>query len=481
MAGIGFELKKLYKDKGLLQTLKAHTYSIFVTIGPLIISVLAITFLYRILKYFGVPRVRLELLQGTIMYSFIFSVVLTSGYCMMLSRYLADRLYEKKTEEILSAFYGSISFILMILGIIGVSFYFNKPLEPVYKFFAYFLFVGLATQMVISVFISAIKDFKRVAFAFFYGVIGAFISGYCLFQFTDFQDILSVLIAFDICILIVIIFLAYEIKKYFAEKSPKFFNFMKYFELAYKPLLVNTFYTSSLYVHNFMFWIFSDLYRVIEGTYTYAPYYDIPAGYAFLSIMPTLVMFVVKVETSFYSKYANYFQLINNNACYEDIEVSKKEMFTSITRELTYMMEVQLFCSIAAIILGMKFLPLAGFTSSQIDIYSIVVLAYYCIIMCHVIMTLLLYFDYQKGALIITFTALVTNGVFTYISIQLGEAFYGVGFLASGILTLVLSLIILYKFLRNVDYYVFCVHVAWQSGTSGVLERLVDNMYEQEV
>ena len=45
MAGIGFELKKLYAAKGLVAKLKAHLYSTFVTVGPIVLSIIVITFL----------------------------------------------------------------------------------------------------------------------------------------------------------------------------------------------------------------------------------------------------------------------------------------------------------------------------------------------------------------------------------------------------------------------------------------------------
>lgn len=478
MAGIGFELKKLYKDQGLFQTLKAHLYSVFVTVGPLIISILAITILYRILRHTGMHREELELIQGTIMYSFVFSVILTSGYCMMLSRYLADQLYVGDTENILATFYGSISFVAVVLGIMGTLFYFRSPLDMAYRAAAYFLFVGLSAQMVISVFISAVKNFRRVAFAFLGGVGAALVSGYVMSQVTELQDTLVVILAFDICIFYVIMVLTDEVRKYFGVRKLRFFDFLRYFETTFVPLLVNTFYTLGLYIHNFVFWVFSDVRHWIGGTYVYAPYYDIPAGYAFLSIIPTLVIFVVKVETSFYTKYTNYYQMINNNASLEDIEISKKEMMTTIYRELLYIMEIQLFFSLGCIILGMLYLPRVGFSSSQIDMFSIMVLGYYCVIMSFVVMTLLLYFDNQMGAMKISLLFVIVNGIFSWASIQLGEVYYGTGILMAGLVTLIYALVSLRGFLREIDYYVFCVHVAWSEDEAGLVGRVINWLYQ---
>ncbi len=73
----------------------------------------------------------------------------------------------------------------------------------------------------------------------------------------------------------------------------------------------------------------------IADTYVYAPSYDIPAAFAFLSLTPTLVMFVVKVETAFFEKYRSLFYLINHNASYNDIAYSKEEVLNVTNKRST--------------------------------------------------------------------------------------------------------------------------------------------------
>jgi uncharacterized membrane protein len=476
LAGIGFELKKLFNKKGLLASVRAYFYSIFVTIGPTIISVIVITFLQLLLKRSGVERYEREILQATIMYSFIFSVIIVSGYCMMLSRYLADRLYVNRKEDILPALYGSLSIIMIISAIVGTIFYYRSPLDIVYKLFAYLLFVELVIQMVLSVYISAVKNFKKIAYSFIYGTVLGIITGYLLIKYALVSEILSVLIGFDICIFVVILFLVHEIKSYFREKSTLYFNFMKYFRKFYLVFFTNMFYTLGLYGHNFVFWALSEKNHIIKDTYIYAPSYDIPAFYAFMSIMPTMVMFVVKVETAFYEKYRNYFYLINNGACYEDIQVAKKDMNKVIFKELIYIMEIQLFFSIGAIIIGMKHLSRLGFTSSMIDLYSILVLGFYCVIMMFVVMTLLLYFDNKKSACMIAGYFMITSFLYTYITIFLGESFYGLGFFISGLSAVIISIIKLVNYLKNIEYYVFCIQVSWKEEKDDLLTKFVNRL-----
>lgn len=473
MAGIGFELKKLYKKEGLLAKLRGHFFSIFVTIGPLIISVLLIVSLQLMLRKIGIRRAEIDLLQGTIMYSFIGGVILTSGYSMLLSRYLSDRLYMNKEQDMLPALYGSLTVIIVIMGIVGIVFYWNSPLDIVYKVFAYILFIELGLQIVVSVFVSAIKDYRKVSYSFVVGILFGVVVGYGLLKYTNIRDILAVLIALDIGFLIIVITLIYEVKRFFNVKSNLYYSFLGYFENSGLIFLTNVLYISSLYIHNYMFWRYSELSYTLAETYTYAPLYDVPAAFAFLSLTPTLVMFVVKVETAFFEKYRKLFYLINHDASYNDIKYSKEELLNVTGKEIQYMMEIQLFFSIIVIVLGTLLLPSIGFTTQMIALFIIQVLSYYCVVICFVIMTIMLYYDYQVGAVSLAAYLFVSVGIFSRISIVLGELYYGLGFLLGAFTALILGLTLLNNYLKDLEYRVFCDQVVWMDKPPGRLRRFI--------
>ena len=49
----------------------------------------------------------------------------------------------------------------------------------------------------------------------------------------------------------------------------------------------------------------------VKGLFYGAPYCDVPALLAFLTILITTVNFVVSVEVNFYPKYRAYYALLN--------------------------------------------------------------------------------------------------------------------------------------------------------------------------
>lgn len=476
MAGIGFELKKLFKDEGVLSSIRAYLFSIFVTIGPVVITVLVITFLQLLLRSIGVAVYERELLQATILYSFVFSVIVASGYCMMLSRYLADKFYYDNKKDILPALFGSISLIAIIAGIVGIIFYWRSPLDLSYKFLAYMLFIELTVEIVLSVFTTALKNYKKIAYSFVSGTVLGILTSYLIIEFTALSYPIAVLIGFDLGFLVIITMLIREIKMYFSteEKSDKYYSFVAYLGEFKLIFFTNLFFVLGLYIHNFVFWGNPETSKLVAGTYLYAPIYDMPSFYAFLSILPTLVIFVVKVETDIFDKYRNYVYMINQGACYEDIELAKKEMKKVFYKELLYMMSIQLFFSLLVIVMGIKFLPYIGFTQNMIDTFSILVLGYYCVVVMYIVITLFLYYDIKERAAFLAFTFLVTNFIFTLATTLGGGEFYGLGFFLSGLVCLVFSAFSVLNLFDELDYYVFCMHVSWAKREETSLDRMVE-------
>ncbi len=461
MAGIGFELKKLFKKEGIFNGLKASVYSTIVTIGPTLISIALIISFNMLLKFFGVSVIKRDLFQVTLMYSFVFAFILTSGYSMVLSRYIADKIFVKDYEDIRASLYGSIVTIVGIGSTVGSIFYWKSDLPLLYKLFAYSLFMENIIQIVLSTYVTALKNVKVIVLGF---VMSFIVSIICFIIFANLLNIdmvLEAVISVSIGFLFLILILYKEIEKHFKVGSKNYFEFLSYYKKYCSLFFVNLFYALGLYIHTFLFWANNEMDLVIENTYVYAPTYDIAAFYALIVTLPTMIIFIVKIETVFFEKYTKYFFCINNGASYRDIELIKKDMVDSLYKELMYLMSIQLVISIASIVIGNKLLVNLGFTLEMLDIFYILVLGYYLVNIIFVIITILLYFDYRKGALISSVSLFVLNGLFTFISIKLGSDYYGIGLFISGVVSICIAFNILERFIKNMDYYIFCKNAKW--------------------
>ena len=461
MAGIGFELKKLYGKKGLFNSSKAILYSIAVTIGPTVICMATLLFFNILLKNAEVNIEGQNIVQATIMYSFIFSLILTSGYSMVISRYIADKLYEKKYKDIKASLYGAILIIVSIGSVIGILFYFKSPLDITYKVLSYILFIELIIEVILSVYVTALENCKVIAGAFLVGFACTAVVSILMLNYTSINPLMALISAFDLGLLILILILYYEIQRHFKIDNKNYFEFLGWFKKYYLLFAINTFYTLAIYIHNFVFWTVSDVNYIVGDTFVYCPSYDVAAFYALISTLPTMIMFVVKFETSFFDKFRVYFHFVNEGASYKDIEIAREEMKNVLFREITYIMIFQLIITVAAILIGGNIFTRRGFTSQMIDEFNILALGYYCMMMIFVITNVLLYFDDRKGAFVLNGMFLITNMIFTIVTTMLGEIYFGMGIFISAVLVMCLGLLRLNHFITNIEYYVFCKNVKW--------------------
>ena len=139
MAGVGFELKKLFTARTAAGHLRAYSYSVIITAGPFFLltsMVLAIQFLFHSL---GIKGESAELFTASVIYSFVFSQILSSGFTMVLTRYLADSLSLGRYQDIMASLFGMGAILTVLSGLTAGAFFWGSPLPAGTKWLAYSL------------------------------------------------------------------------------------------------------------------------------------------------------------------------------------------------------------------------------------------------------------------------------------------------------------------------------------------------------
>lgn len=473
MAGIGFELKKLFKGKGILSSIKAYAYSSLVSLGPFILAVIIIAVFLLLLNFLEISVKQKELFIATIVYAFIFSQIIASGFKMLITRFISDMLYARKFENILPSLWGLLSIVLPIAGIIGILFFINSPLSIEIKLVSYLLFMELIIIFITMDYLSTLKDYIKIVKSFLAGVITTILLALVFLLFTDIGVVFGLLLSMDIGFLVIISFLLVYLRQFFGKSSKNYYQFLTYFDKFSSLFFVSFFYTLGLYSHNFVFWT-SELGVRIADTYIYAPIYDVPTFYAFLSIMPSMVIFVVSMETSFYEKYRAYYTLITGKGSLGDIESARKDMSRVLWSEIRNIMELQTFFTLVFLAIGYYVLPRLGLIPLSMDIFNILVLGAFFNILLLIIILILLYFEDRKGAVFVTLTFLITNIGFTYFTLGYSDDIYGTGFFVSAFISLIIALVELVIYLRNINYHTFVGQPVIHKESAGVFTRLVN-------
>ena len=105
MAGIGFELKRLFARKGIAASLRAYGYASAICAGPMLLGILLLLGIMVLCDLFGVPGDHRDLLISMITYTFFASLIISGFFSMVVTRHAADMLYEGKLQSVMPAFW----------------------------------------------------------------------------------------------------------------------------------------------------------------------------------------------------------------------------------------------------------------------------------------------------------------------------------------------------------------------------------------
>jgi len=101
MAGIGFELRKILSRDSYTATLRAYLYAGLISSGPWVLSIISVMLVGVISVGMLLPNALVGQFLMTVTYLMASSLILTGGVQWLFTRFVSDRLFERKYEQIL--------------------------------------------------------------------------------------------------------------------------------------------------------------------------------------------------------------------------------------------------------------------------------------------------------------------------------------------------------------------------------------------
>ena len=483
MAGIGFELKKLFAKKGILQSVKAFGYATVICSGPMLLGVLLLLGLMFLCTVSGIATMKRELLICMITYTLLASILTTSFFSLPLTRYIADMLYTENKKAILPSFWGSCSVMMPFGSILYGIFLLISGATLLQGMFLLIFFNELIITWNAMSYLTAIKDYKGIFTSYLVSILTIFIVGWILvlFKVPVIESLLfSVTVGYGVMVIWDIILL----HRYFPKSNLSAFTFFKWIDLfcplAFSGLFINI----GMFLHLVIIWA-SDIGIRVHGLFYGAPEHDVPALIAFMTTLITTVNFVVSVEVNFYPKYRNHYSLYNDKGTIGDIIQAEKEMLDVLKTETFYTSLKQLLCTAGFIAAGgflFDILPL-GFNEMMRGYFRILAVGYGLYAIGNMIFLILLYFTDYKGALVVSGIFASGSVVLTLISLLLPPVYYGFGFLIASLLFVITGIIRLDYFTKRLPYYILAVQPLTEEDKSGRFTRLgafLENKLEGE-
>ena len=452
MAGVGFELKKLFTARTALGHIKAYTYSAIVTSGPFLLltgMMLGVQLLFRI---HGVSLEERNLFLAPVVYSFIFSQIFTSPFTMVLTRYLADCLTTSFLRDVTSSLFGMGSLLVLPSGILAAFFLKDSPIPLLSKSLSVLFFLELTLIWVEILYLSAVKRYKRLISGFSAGVLAAILLCALLLQLDFLSPHDSALLSLCLGMSVLMTTFFIHITSVFGRpRNGLLFGFLPYFEKHWKISLGYMGYNLGLYIPNFLIW-FGPWGMVVADTYRFSPLYDGLTFFAFLSILPLMTLFVVSVETNFYEKYAGYFEAIARKGNLQEIDDARHDLLYTLWFELHQVVEFQFLFTLLFLAFGSAILSAVSIPGNEINMFDVLLFGVFFTGVMQLLYILLTYFDLQGAVL-------HTGLSFTFLNLAaglLGAHFWGVEsygftFFLAALLTLVIAWLELSRFTSHMS------------------------------
>ena len=451
MAGIGFTLRRLLRDGGLAGPLRAFMYASVISAGPWIISSVALATLATIGPRFGRAD-DYPVFLGLVSYVYCFSLIGVGVFHKVVSRYLADRLFEGRPEYFSSTFAATMSALLGGQAIAAGVYLHFLQLEPAVELAVLLLHLAVNGTWLAMIFLSAAKDFRTIILAFLLGgtvcVFGAILGGMWL-------GLAGQVAGYGAGFLLAFTLLVLRVKVEFGLPRIRPDGLLGYYK-TFWPLFVAGFaYNLGIWADKILFWWHPATGETIVTALRVSPVYDNATFLAYATIVPALAMFLLRIETDFYDTYRGYFAAIAAHARLDEIRRVRGQMVDALRRDLGMLLKVQAPITLTAVLFAPEIFQALGLNWASIFVFRYAALGGVFHVMHLMVMILLLYLEYRIEAMLLALTFLGSNLLLTWLIFPLGAPYYGMGYLLSCGLTLIVGVHMLVRAVRDLEFHVF--------------------------
>lgn len=451
MAGIGFVLRRLTQRDDLLGLAQGYLLSALVSSGPWLLTVLAIAGVNLIGNAVaGVNQV--EQFRIIIIYNFGFSLLFSGPVLLVGTRYLADRIFVRDVSDAPSMFLGAYGLIVLTQAPLVVPFYLwwvqTDDLIRLGAITNYFL---VAALWLVTIFLSALKDYRTIAVAFGLGMAVAIGSTAWAGRA---YGAAGLCFSFSAGLAVVVFLMVARLWAEYPYGFARPWGFLAYFRRFKALAAIGFFANAAAWIDKWIMWLAPEHSWPAHRMVSY-PAYDSAMFLAYLVIVPTLALFIVQVETEFFEQYKRFYDAIQRHATRAQIRDNQRAIIGTVLRASRNLIVLQLVLCGLVILLSPQIFAGLGVSFTQLGMFRIGVLGamFHGLIMFACI--LLAYFDLRRDMLIVNIVFFALNAGFTTATLNMGFPYYGYGYFLAALVTFLFTYGLIVRRLGDLPYLTF--------------------------
>lgn len=458
MAGIGVKLNRIYHKNTITTNVIGFFYSTVVTIAPVLVVIINLMLMQKVLKFNTVGYFDRELFSCTILYTFIFSLLTTSPFNAVLSRYMSDVIFETRYEDVMPCYRLGLLLNICFSCLFGIPFccweHLVGGVRIYYVFTGYCGYIGLVLVFYNMLYLSICKEYRLISLYFLIGMVVAFLLSLFFCFILKMSIPYSMLLALAIGFFLISVLESAKIHQYFPDNSEEYRRVLVYFKRYWHLVLINFLYTLGLFVHNFVFWG-TDMAMHLVNTFVCNQPYDMATCLAMFTNVSASVIFISRVEMYFHERYKAYADAVFGGRGI-DIRNTRKNMFRQLGSELMTLVRLQFIVSVVVYLIFVIFLPRRGYAGLVMRIYPMVAAGYFVLFLMYSEIIFLYYFEDLYGALLTAGGFCAFTLVASLFATHLSPIFYGVGIWVGSVVGFVTAYMRLRWMEEHLDEHIFC-------------------------
>ncbi len=452
MAGIGFELRRLLKKDSLFGIIRAYGYAGVISSGPWVLSILCVMVIGILSIGRVVPQKLIVQYLVSITHLMAASLIVTGPLQLLFTRFVSDRLFEKREQAVLPNLFGALIVTTLLSGVSGLGLTVGVFRETfAYELIMLASFVTLSNIWVIVVFLSGMKSYHAIL-TVFAGGYGMAIVASLLLRPMGMEGLLAGFLIGQCVLLFSMLFLV--VRQYpgnrmvaFEFLSPK----LSHYSLAVTGLMFNL----AIWADKFIFWWVPATSQQVIGPLRASIIYDLPIFLAYLSIIPGMSVFLVRMETDFVESYDKFYSAVRQGDTLAHIRLHKDDMVLNIKQGIYEIFKVQGITVVLLFLTADRLLNAIGISPLYIHLFRVDLVGIGVQVLLLAVLNVIFYLDLRRSAMTLTGLFLLINVSATLASIHLGPHYFGFGFALATTLTSLVGIVHLHQKLNDLEYETF--------------------------
>jgi uncharacterized membrane protein len=177
--------------------------------------------------------------------------------------------------------------------------------------------------------------------------------------------------------------------------------------------------------------------------------------FAYLTILPSLALFVVEAETEFFDRYRAYFRTILEHGSWKAIQERRDDLVDCVWHTGRRIALLQAAVAAAAILAAPRLMDLLHLNYSQYGIFRLGAIGAGFHVMLLFLGIVLAYFEMHRVVLACYTLFLVLNAGFALLTLHLGFPWYGWGYLMAAALSFLATFFAAAAYLGRLPYVSF--------------------------